>query len=94
MTEKKMVALVKISAVVACLILCACIVLLVSQLIYKNELKNKTESLHAELVYLQSQQNELNDYIEYKNSTEYVEQYAREVLGMTKEGEIKFVPKK
>ncbi len=88
-----MVLLIKFSAVLACLILCACIVLLVSQLIYKNELKNKTDALRSELVTLQSQQNELNDYLEYKNSTEYIEQYAREVLGMTKEGEVNFVPK-
>jgi cell division protein DivIC len=55
--------------------------------------KNKAE-LEKQIEMLKQQQGELNQAIENTKTTQFVEDTAREKLGLVKEGEVKFVEQK
>ena len=93
MTEKKLRRIVQLCAVAAVVVIFAAAIILARQMTYLSELNTKKKLLEQQLANIQQQQQSLESTIAYKNSTEYIEQYAREVLGLSKEGEIQFTPK-
>ncbi len=55
--------------------------------------KTKQRKLETELALIQEKIENIEDAIAYRESMLYVEQYARDELGLSREDEIKFVPK-
>lgn len=58
-----------------------------------NELEKEAQQLEQEIERELREQKDLLEYKEYINSTEYIEQSAREKLGLIKPGEILFITK-
>ncbi|MGN0961180.1 MAG: hypothetical protein ACI4PF_03145 [Christensenellales bacterium] len=86
--EKKIKA-IKITTIITCIVMFACILVLTFQFIKIGNLKEKTNNLEAyrnELIQEINTYDTTNDYYN-NNRTEYLEGYAREVLGWGLSGE-------
>lgn len=86
--EKNLKA-IKITTIVACVIIFACIIVLTIQFIKIGNLKEKNRNLETYRAELMADINDFdtaNDYYN-NNRTEYLESYAREVLGWGANGE-------
>lgn len=80
--DKKIKA-VKITTIITCIAIFTCVVILTFQFIKIANLKEKTNNLNSyktELVNEINTYNSANNYYN-NNRTEYLESYAREVLG-------------
>lgn len=86
--EKNLKA-IKITTIVACVVIFACIIILAIQFIKIGNLKEKNRNLETYRAELMADINDFdtaNDYYN-NNRTEYLESYAREVLGWGSNGE-------
>ncbi|MBE5736084.1 MAG: hypothetical protein E7356_01820 [Clostridiales bacterium] len=86
--EKKAKA-IKITTVLTCIVIFVCTVVLVFQFIKIGNLRDKTESLQAHKTELIEQINNYDQANAYYNNNrqEYLENYAREVLGWGLDGD-------
>ena len=85
----KKVKAVKLLTIISVIIMSICIIVLTCQIIKIANLKSKQKSLTAEKEYLVSEiynYNSANAYYD-NNRQEYLENYAREVLGWGENGE-------
>jgi len=85
---KRVVGLV---TVVATIVLFCMVTLVVSQCVQINKLNRESKMLDKKIERLMASKTDLLDGIDYRNSEEYIEQQARENLGMIKDGEIVFI---
>lgn len=86
---EKNIKAIKITTIITCIILFACVIILTFQFIKIANLKEKNRNLEAyrtELVEEINTYDSANDYYN-NNRSEYLENYAREVLGWGLEGE-------
>lgn len=86
--EKKLKG-IKITTIIACVIVFVCIIVLTIQFIKIGNLKEKNRNLEAyksELIESINNYDTTNDFYN-NNRTEYLESYAREVLGWGQDGE-------
>ena len=88
MTEAKIKRKIVITTVLAVLLVFVLVVLLIFQYVSFWNLKHKQNALNEQLQQLQTEKALYEAEYEYKNSDEYIEDYAREVLGWGKEGNI------
>ena len=86
MTEKKVKRNIILITVLAVLLVFALIVILVFQYASFWNLKTKEHNLQEQLKQLQTEHAFYEKEYEYKSSDEYIEDYAREVLGWGKYG--------
>lgn len=91
MTQQKFTRLVKLITVCAtCLLFClVCVV--IGQSIKLNNLKKQEKDLDAQISALAVQQQTLNEGIDYRGKNAYLEEQARERLGMIQEGEVLYI---
>ncbi|MGD9901659.1 MAG: hypothetical protein AB7S44_03895 [Spirochaetales bacterium] len=93
MTQAKAKLMVRVGTIVAIVVLAVLVIVLTFQYVSLKTLERNETLLTEQLASLEqvyeNYQDEY-DYI-YNNQTQYVEDYAREVLGWGREGEIKFV---
>lgn len=80
---EKQIRAIKITTILTSIIMFVCIIVLVFQFIKIGNLKEKTEKLNAYKTQLEEQINDYNTTNAYydNNRTEFLEDYAREVLG-------------
>ena len=57
-----------------------------------NQLENQIEKIKSEIARAEAENKKLNEQLENSNSYEYIEEVAREKLGMIKPGEKMFIP--
>ena len=91
MNENQLKKRVQIVTALAVCILFTLIIALVGQLISLAQLQSVNNRLLAEKAHLENSYQTMTEEIAYKQSELYAEQYAREKLGLIKEGEQKFV---
>lgn len=92
--DKKIKA-IKITTILSCIIIFACVIILTFQFIKIANLREKTEYLESykqELVEQINTYDATNSYYN-NNRTEYLENYAREVLGWSTDGDTWYVYK-
>lgn len=87
MTKADFKKRIQIITAIAIVVLLAAIIILVGQFISIISLNNKQAALEAELSQQQKNHKMAELEMEYRESTNYAEQYAREVLGLVKKGE-------
>lgn len=87
MDPKQRVRTIQIITVSAVIVGILMVVSLILNLINFAEATKKQQDLAAQLAALKSQSADMNSEIIYKNSDSYIEQYAREHLGMVGEDE-------
>lgn len=84
----KKVKAIKITTIITCIAIFICAIILTCQFVKIANLKDKTESLES---YKQQLENQIINYDSantyYNNNSEYLENYAREVLGWGQEGD-------
>lgn len=86
---EKNIKVVKITTILTFVLMFICIIVLTFQFIQINNLRKKTENLESyksEIVEKINTYDTANDYYN-NNRTEYLESYAREVLGWGMTGE-------
>ena len=86
--EKRLKA-IKITTIIACVVIFACLIILTFQFVKIANLKEKSRNLETyrtELIEQINTYDTANDYYN-NNRTEYLENYAREVLGWGLKGE-------
>ena len=86
MQEQKLKRNLIIFTVLSVVIIFAMVIGLIFQYAYFWSLKNKQDALNKTLEELKTQHSLYQSEYEYKSSEEFVEDYAREVLGWGKEG--------
>ncbi len=91
MTKARLEQIVKIVTVVATLVLVFVTVLSVSLYIKAGVLSSKSKSLDKEINKLSITRAEIEQGIELRNSDAYIEQRAREDLGMIKDDEMLYI---
>ena len=91
MNEHQLKRRIQIITAVAVCVLAALILTLIGQWMSLIQLRSNQAALQAELDKLDQTATGIEAEIAYKESEQYVEQYAREELGMTKPDEDKFV---
>ncbi|MFN2340697.1 MAG: septum formation initiator family protein [Halanaerobium sp.] len=57
-----------------------------------NQLENKIEEIEAQITKAEAENEKLNEQLENSSSNEYIEEVAREKLGLVKPGEKMFIP--
>ena len=57
-----------------------------------NQLENQVEEIEAQIAQAEAENNKLKKQLENSNSYEYIEEVAREKLGLVKPGEKMFIP--
>lgn len=57
-----------------------------------NQLENQIEEIEAQIAQAEAENNKLKKQLENSNSYEYIEEVAREKLGLVKPGEKMFIP--
>ena len=92
--EKKL-KLIKTTTIIASIIMFICIIVLAFQFIKIGNLRHKTEELTSYKTELVEQINNYNSTNQYYNNnrTEYLENYAREVLGWGQAGDTWYTSK-
>ncbi|MDD4275585.1 MAG: septum formation initiator family protein [Clostridia bacterium] len=91
MTENRLKLIVQFVTAVAVCFLFFVLIAITMQYIKLGELKSKQEALEMELNSLLDERCQLSEQVDYIQTEEYVEKYAREILGWGKSGETKFV---
>lgn len=91
MTKARLEQIVKIVTVVATLVLVFVTVLAVSLYVKAGVLSSKSKSLDKEINKLSITRAEIEQGIELRNSDAYIEQRAREDLGMIKDDEMLYI---
>lgn len=79
---------IKIVTSLCVCLLFALVLIAIGQIVSIVTLKNKQASLNEELERLEGEQSTVEELIAWRESPRYVEQYARDVLGMTKEDKL------
>jgi len=87
-TIKKIVGAV---TVVATFVLVCMVALVIGQCIELNKLNNQSRLLDVSIERLMAQKTDLTEGIEYRESDSYIEEQARENLGMIKDGEVIYI---
>ena len=77
--------------VVATVVLVFMVAMVIGQSIELNKLNNQSKLLDAQIERLMATKTELTDGIEYRASDTYIEEQARENLGMIKDGEVVYI---
>lgn len=80
---------IKITTIIACVVIFLCIIILTIQFVKIGNLKEKNSNLEnykAQLIESINNYDSTNDYYN-NNRTEYLESYAREVLGWGLDGD-------
>lgn len=94
MTQAKLSSIVKIVTVFATIFLLVLVCIVCYQYVRINSLSSKSASLDAKIAELSITQANLEEGIEIRSTDAYVEQQAREQLGMIKsDGEVVYVVK-
>jgi cell division protein FtsB len=57
-----------------------------------NQIENEIDKIEAQIARAEAENEELKEKIENSNSYEYIEEVAREKLGLVKPGEKMFIP--
>ena len=81
---------VKLISVICAMVMFALVCVLVFQFVKINNLKQKEKDLELSLQMLEEQIVDYTNENNYLKSNEYLEEYAREVLGWGKENEMYF----
>ena len=81
---------IKLISVICATLIFTLLCVLVFQLVRISTLKNREDELASTLAALEEQVDDYNAENEYMKSYEYLEDYAREVLGWGKENEVNF----
>lgn len=81
---------IKLISVICAILIFTLLCVLVFQLVRISTLKNREDELASTLAALEEQVDDYNAENEYMKSYEYLEDYAREVLGWGKENEVNF----
>ena len=77
--------------VIATVVLVFVSTLVVSQCIQINKLNKESKLLDLNIERLAAEKTDLLNGIDYRSSAEYVEQQARESLGLIKDGEVVYI---
>lgn len=93
MEQSKFAKIVKISTIVATCFLVIMVGIILGQYIKLGKINRQKNSLDAELASMNSQKQTLEQGINNRLSNSYLEQQAREQLGMIKEGETLYIYK-
>lgn len=91
MTKARLEQIVKIVTVLATLVLVFVTILAVSLYVKAGVLSSKSKSLDKEIDRLSITRAEIEQGIDLRNSDAYVEQRAREDLGMIKDNEMLYI---
>lgn len=91
MTKARLERIVKIVTVLATLVLVFVTILAVSLYVKAGVLSSKSKSLDKEIDRLSITRAEIEQGIDLRNSDAYVEQRAREDLGMIKDNEMLYI---
>ena len=79
---------IKLITSLCVVLLCALVLIVIGQVVSIVTLKNKQASLNEELDRVNGEKSTVEELIAWRESPRYVEQYARDVLGMTKEDKL------
>jgi len=90
MTKAEFKRKIQIITAVCILVFLSGVIILVGQLVSMATLNSKKAALLAQIEKNDKELTLLEQELEYRKSANYIEQYAREIEGMTKEGEEKF----
>jgi cell division protein FtsB len=88
MEETKLKNRIKLISVICALVLFILLSLLVFEYIKFWQLKNKENQLNQRIEELSRLKENYTNEVDYKQSDAYIEEYAREVLGYGKNGEV------
>lgn len=91
MTEKQLILRIKLITAIAVAVLVLLAGFIIFQLISLRNLRDAEARLQRELDVLSHEAQTLEEEIEYRNSRTYIEQYAREHLGLGYDNERKYV---
>ena len=90
-SQKKVSILSAVAA--ATVVLITLFIIVIVQCAKIAPLKKQRAEAQAKLEHILEQKENTKNAIEYIEGNKFIEEYAREVLGYGKEGEVKFVPK-
>lgn len=93
MTEKKIKTIIQVSVIAAVSLLLVLLVTIIVQCAVRANLSSRERMLQKQLDSYRNEASSIEDDIEYRKTQEYIEKYARETLGLVKDGEIKYVAK-
>ncbi len=93
MEQKKFAKMLKIITVCATCVLVVMVGIILGQYIKLGSLNKQSNNLDAELASLNSQRQNLEQGIANRLTDAYIEEQAREQLGMIKEGETLYIYK-
>ncbi len=93
MEQKKFTKIVKIATICATCFLVIMVGIILGQYIKLGSINRKESNLDAQLASMNSQRQSLEQGIENRLSYSYLEQQAREQLGMIKQGETLYIYK-
>lgn len=93
MLTKKGRQIVKIVTSCATVLLIALIGVVVYQYVKINKLEKTTEKLDSQIIELQNQRTNLEEGIKNRSTNTFVEDCARDYLGMLRDGEVVFIIK-
>jgi cell division protein FtsB len=91
MTEKQLVFRVKALTAAAIVFICSLLLYILIQFVILSNLNASEQRLNSQLEYLKTQADTLEEEIDYRNSRTYIEQYARENLGLGYSNETKYI---
>ncbi len=91
MTEKQLYFRVKAVTVAAVTLICSLLLYILIQCITLSNLSAAKVRLEGELAALNEQADTIEEEIAYRNSRTYIEQYARENLGLGYDDESKYI---
>lgn len=91
MTKAEFRKRVQLITAISIVVILAAVLILIGQIISVVSLRNKKAALENELNTAQKQHILMEQELEYRESLKYVEQYAREELGLEKDGDKKFI---
>lgn len=83
--------LVGLATVIATVVLVCLVTVVIAQCVQLANLKAQSNALSVSIERLSSSRTNLEQGIEERNTEEYVEQQARENLGLIKDGEIVYI---
>lgn len=93
MLTKRGRQIVKIVTSCATVLLIALIGVVVYQYVKINKLEKTTEKLDSQIIELQNQRTNLEEGIKNRSTNTFVEDCARDYLGMLRDGEVVFIIK-
>lgn len=93
MQNSKSTRIIKLITVCATLVLCILVGVVIFQLTKIKNLENKAEAIDIKSSELSQKREDLKKNIATQSSDTFVEYYARDYLGMLKDGDIIFIVK-